>query len=157
MTQRNPGRLMSEHAGIVEAPLDEVREVLLAVPTGKLHGAEIPLVIGRQDDREVVITGGPATFTAQISGVTLTIDVDREAGWVQARGQWWWCGRFQVEEHPEGALIRQQTFNLATGLTSRLVPFTVGRSHRDNGRSVFTHVLERLTELRGWKTRPLND
>ena len=90
MTQRSPGRLLSEHAGIVEAPLDEVRDVLLTVPTGRLRGADIPLVIGLQGSQGVIISGGPGTFTAQVAGVTLTVDVDREADWVQARGQWWW-------------------------------------------------------------------
>jgi hypothetical protein len=157
MTTQQPGVLMSAHDGLVGAPIDQVRSVVLAVPTGRLRGAEAPLVIGAQDDQYVTVSGGPSTFSADLSGVPLTIEVDRDAGWVQARGQWWWCGRFQVEKHPEGTLLRQQTFNCATGPVGRLVPLTVGRGHREHGRLGLRRVLDDLADRLHCPTRILSD
>ncbi|MEV5746488.1 hypothetical protein AB0L00_01605 [Actinoallomurus sp. NPDC052308] len=157
MTTQRPGALMSAHEGLVEAPIDQVRGAVLAVPTGRLRGAEAPLVLGSMDDRYVTVSGGPSTFTAAVAGVPLTIEVDRDAGWVQARGQWWWCGRFQVAEHAEGTLVTQQTFNCATGPVARLVPLTVGRGHRANGRGALLRVLEELADRLHCAARPLSD
>ena len=112
------------------APAEQVREVLLTVPTGRLSGPEVPLVISGSS---ATVTGGPDVFTAQVGGVHLTIEVDRTEGWVQARGQWWWCGRFTAASHDEGTLVTYGTYNLATGAVARLVPWTVGRGHRERG------------------------
>lgn len=157
MDRRDPGVVMSEHVGLAEAPIGQVRDVVLAVPTGRLCGEDVPLVIGAHDDQYVTITGGPGTFRADVAGVPLTIEVDRGAGWVQARGQWWWCGRFQVEEHSDGTLIRQRTYNCGTGPAARLVPLTIGRGHRQRGRDALQRVLNALAGHLDCDVRLLSD
>ncbi|GII81802.1 hypothetical protein Sru01_67840 [Sphaerisporangium rufum] len=146
---------MSEHVGLVDLPPGQVRDVVLQVGTGTLREEDVPLVVGAVPGRTVMVTGGPARFTARVSGVPLTIEVDRASGWVQARGQWWWCGRLQVEEHPEGALIRRRTYNLATGPIARAVPLTVGRGHRESGREALIGVLDTFERRFGARTRLL--
>lgn len=137
--------MLSEHRGMVAAPIGRVRDLVLTVPTGEFSGAEVPLVIGDQGDRPVVVTGGPGAFRATVAGVPMTIEVDRDAGWVQARGEWWWCGRFSVAEDGSGhTVVCRQTFNCAAGPVGRLVPFTIGRGHRRAGARALRRLLDDL-------------
>ncbi|WAL65093.1 hypothetical protein ORV05_29920 [Amycolatopsis cynarae] len=129
MTDAQPGVLLDEHAGLVHAPFDRVRDAVLTIRTGTLAGTDVPLILSGQAGQTVVITGGPARFTTTVSGAPLTLEVDPAAGWVQAKGQWWWCGRLEVHEDPAGARLVRRTYNLAGGLSGRLVPLTVGRGH----------------------------
>jgi hypothetical protein len=152
MTLSLPGPLLSEHRGVVAAPVDRVQELLLAVTTGDFSGADVPLILGGQDDRRVVITGGPEVFRAIVAGAPLTIEVNHDAGWVQARGEWWWCGRFHVEQDMSGNTeVRQRTFNCASGPAGKLVPFTVGRGHREAGERALRRLLEDLSQRLGCK------
>ncbi|GLY89207.1 hypothetical protein [Actinoallomurus iriomotensis] len=152
MSEKSPGALLSEHLGLVEAPVDRVRTVVLNVPTGELSGPDVPVVLGSA--RTVTVSGGPATFTAD-AGTPIVIDVDREAGWVQAHGEWWWCVRLQVEPHPDGALVRRSAYNRATGAAGRLVPYTVGRGHRRQGHAALLGLLDDLGSRLGCDTRLL--
>jgi hypothetical protein len=142
MTPPPTGTVLSQHVGLVEAPLEKVRDLVLTVRTGRLRGPDVPLVLGPCTGKDVVITGGPTTFSASVASVPMTIELDRAAGWVRARGQWWWCGAFQLAAHPDGTLVTQRTYNLATGPAARLVPFTVGRGHRSTGLGGLRHVLD---------------
>lgn len=154
MSEKNgPGDLLSEHLGLVEAPVERVRDVVLAVPTGELSGPDAPVVLS--SGQTVTVSGGPATFTAHVPGAPMVIDVDRDAGWVQARGEWWWCVRLQVEPHPDGTLVRRSAYNRATGAAARLVPYTVGRGHRRQGREALLRLLDDLSARLGCDTRPL--
>jgi hypothetical protein len=155
MIEKNSGNLLSEHLGLAEAPIDRVREAVLDVPTGELSGPDLPLVLCGHPDRAVTVTGGPVTFTARVSGIPLVIEVDRDAGWVEARGEWWWCTRLQTEPHLDGTLLRWSTYNRASGVAGRLVPFTVGRGHRGRGRASLLEVLDDLSRRLGCETRPL--
>jgi hypothetical protein len=113
-------RVLDEHAGLVYAPVQQVRDAVLSVQHGPFRTAATPL----------------------------RVDVNLEQGWIEARGQWWWCGRFEVREDPAGARVVHRTYNLARGLSGRLVPFTVGRGHRGRGRDALRKVLDELgTEL----------
>ncbi|TVT14454.1 hypothetical protein LWP59_03450 [Amycolatopsis acidiphila] len=109
-------RILHEHAGLVHAPVQQVRDAVLSVQHGPFRTTPIPL----------------------------RVDVDLEQGWIEARGQWWWCGRFEVRDDPAGARIVYRTYNLARGVSGRLVPFTVGRGHRRGGREALRKVLEEL-------------
>ncbi|GAA4605233.1 hypothetical protein BJY16_005306 [Actinoplanes octamycinicus] len=156
MTGADPGPVLSEHRGVVAAPIGRVRELVLAVSAGEFSGAEVPLVLGDQGDRRVTVTGGPQVLRASVASARVTIEVDREAGWVQARGEWWWCGRFQLAEGADGhTVIHQRTFNLATGPAGRLVPFTVGRTHRQSGKQSLRRLLDDLGTRLNCQTRML--
>ncbi|MEV6930257.1 hypothetical protein AB0M46_38045 [Dactylosporangium sp. NPDC051485] len=147
MTFQDPGPMLSEHRGVVAAPVGRVRQLVLAVSTGEFSGADVPLVLGGQGDRRVVVSGGPEVFRASVTGVSLTIEVDHDAGWIQARGEWWWCGRFHVEADTSGnTVVRQQTFNCASGLSGKLVPFTVGRGHKQAGEQALLRLLDDLSQ-----------
>ena len=155
MSEKNPGGLLSEQLGLASAPVDRVREAVLDVPTGELSGPDLPLVLGGHSDRTVTVTGGPVTFAARMSGVPLVVEVDRDAGWVEARGEWWWRTRLQAEPHPDGTLLRWSTYNRASGAAGRLVPFTVGRGHRARSRASLLGMLDALSTRLGCETRPL--
>ncbi|NJC74223.1 hypothetical protein HC031_31590 [Planosporangium thailandense] len=158
MALRDPGPVLSEHVGVVAAPVGRVRPVVLAVTTGEFRGADVPLVLGGHADRQVLVTGGPDVFSAIVVGIPLTIEVDHDGGWVQARGQWWWCGRFQVEEGTSGdTVVRQRTFNCASGVGAKLVPFTVGRGHRRDGEKALRRLLKDLSERLDCETWMLPD
>ncbi len=146
-----PGRLLSEHTGVVCLPLSRAAEIMLTVPLGTVRGDNVPLVIGGESGGVVTISGGPSTFTTA-GDHQLTIDVDPDAGWIQSRGQWWYCGRLQLAEHPDGTLVTQQTYNCAKGVSGRIVPFTVGRQHRQSGEQVLTRVLRAFAERFGART-----
>ncbi|GAA5171044.1 MULTISPECIES: hypothetical protein [Amycolatopsis] len=107
-------RVLDEHTGLVYAPVAQVRTTLLDAVEATFANAPVPL----------------------------RVDVNREQGWVEARGQWWWCGRFEVGEDPVGARVVHRTYNLARGLSGWLAPYTVGRGHRKNGRDALAKALE---------------
>ena len=136
-------RALSGHAGIVHCPLDRVRTAVLTVRPGTFSGSELPAILGATEG-SVVIDGGPERFTANVRGVSMVIEVDEAAGWVQATGQRWWCRRFEVREDPAGARVEQRTYNLASGIVGRLVPFTVGHGHRRRGRASLQRLLDDL-------------
>ncbi|MGW4587945.1 hypothetical protein ACWEKJ_11520 [Amycolatopsis thermoflava] len=86
------------------------------------------------------------------SATPLRVSRNESEGWIEARGQWWWCGRVEVHEHAAGARVVYRTYNVATGLGARLVPVTVARGHRGAGplRALLAELGERLgcrTEL----------
>jgi len=139
-----PGGLLDEHVGLVHAPLPQVRDVVLAIGPGAFTGAEAPLIVGSADGRRVTVSGGPARFTASIGGAVLAVEVDAAAGWVQARGRWWWCARLQVDPHPAGARLAYRTYNRADGPAARIVPFTVARGHRKHARQAMERILARI-------------
>lgn len=153
MTPPTTGTVLSQHVGLVEAPVHQVRDLVLAVRTGRVRGTDVPLVLGPCSGQDVVITGGPTTFAASVATVPLTIDVDRAAGRIQARGQWWWCGAFQVDPHPDGTLVTQRTYSRASGLAAKLVPFTVGRRHRASGLGGLRYVLDECSSRLGCRAR----
>ena len=158
MALHDPGPVLSEHVGVVAAPADRVRSIVLAVGTGDLSGSGVPVILGAQGGQRVVVEGGPDVFRADVNGVPLTIQVDRDGGWVQARGQWWWCRRFEIGTDASGdTLVRQRTFNCASGRTAALVPFTVGRGHRRAGEAALRGLLEHLSQRLGCKAWMLPD
>lgn len=152
---QHPGTLLSEHSGLVRATVGQVREAVLSVPTGRLKAVRAPLILAAKGEDEVVITGGPDTFHAHLATTTLTID--RGADWIQARGQWWWCARYHIAALPDGTLITLSTYNRATGLSGALVPFTIARHHRRDGRRGLQRLLDDLTERHRWRTSLLPD
>jgi hypothetical protein len=135
---------------MVAAPVSRVRQLVLAVTSGEFAGADVPLILNGLDDRRVVITGGPEVFRASVNGAPLTIEVNHDAGWAQARGEWWWCSRFHVKDGTSGHTeVRQQTFNCASGPAGKLVPFTVGRGHREAGKKALRRLLDDLSQRLG--------
>jgi hypothetical protein len=141
--------VLSQHRGVIPLSPAVVSEDLLRISTGTVSGADVPLVLGTAPGRSVTITGGPERFSADVDGVPMTIEVDPHEGWVQARGQWWWCGRFQIAEHPVGTLLEQSTINLAAGPAGLLVPMTVGRGHAGRGRRALQDLLAELGRRHG--------
>jgi hypothetical protein len=148
-------RLLSEHCGIVEAPSSRVRELLLRVPTGRMLGRAAPLVVAAQENSPVVISGGPAVFEATVSGVALTIEVDRDAGWVQTRGQWWRCLHYQLQQHPDGTLVIQRTYSTATGRDGEFIAATFGAWQHSIGARTLTHLLDGLASQLACRARIL--
>jgi hypothetical protein len=147
--------LLSEHCGTVEAPLSQVRELLLRVPTGRMKGSAAPLVLAARPDAVVVIDGGPAVFEAVVSGVPETIEVDRDAGWVQRCEPWWRCLHFQGQPHPDGTLIIQRTYSHRTGRDADLVVATLARWHATTGRQALSRLLDELASLLACRTHLL--
>lgn len=149
--------LLSEHHGIVEAPASTVRELLLAVPTGQMPGSQAPLVLGLvAPSAPVVVDGGPARYRAEVAGIGQIIEVDRDAGWVQVRGQLWRCVRFHVRPHAEGALVIQCTYSYAAGRDGEFLTTTLGRWHENTGRQALTALLDALAARLDCRVRILS-
>jgi hypothetical protein len=117
-------QVLSRHRGVIALAPPVVLRDLLDIRTGVLSGADVPLILGGAPRRTVDITRGPQAYAARLDDVPMTIETDADQGWVEARGQWWWCSRFQVAPSPAGSVVEQTTFNLASPPASLLVPFT---------------------------------
>jgi hypothetical protein len=149
--------LLSQHQGIAEAPASTVRDLLLAVPTGQMPGSRAPLVLGLvAPSTPVLVDGGPRAYRAQVAGIEQTIEVDRDAGWVQVRGQLWRCVRFAARHHPQGTLVIQRTYSYAAGRDGEFLTTTLGRWHDNTGRQALTALLDVLAARLGCQVRILS-
>jgi hypothetical protein len=142
-------QVVSQHQGVIALVPPVVRRDLLDIRTGVLSGADVPLILGRAPGRTVHISGRDQAYAVRLDDVPMTIETNADEGWVEARGQWWWCSRFQVAESSAGSLVTQTTFNVASPPASLLVPFTVARGHSRRGRLALQGLIAELGRRHG--------
>ncbi|MEU4536938.1 hypothetical protein AB0G15_18925 [Streptosporangium sp. NPDC023825] len=109
MTKR---KLITEVAGIVEAPVDVVFDDL----------ADALLPEGRRAGRFTVEDLPGHTSTVEVVGHTISF-----------QGGWWYRGEWSVEPHPRGALLVHRVFNVARSMRWGVSPanrFFIGFADR---------------------------
>jgi hypothetical protein len=95
-----------ELRGVVGAPPESVAAILLDVRPG---GRSPLAATGTAEPAEGDV------FTVTKDGSKLTVAVDRDAGSVTMRGEWWYMGVTVVEPHELGSLVTYRIFNVAPG------------------------------------------
>ncbi|WP_157248428.1 hypothetical protein [Nonomuraea typhae] len=126
-------KLITEVAGVVEAPGATVWEDLLAT---MLPG-------GRREGGFTVADFPGHTSTVEVTGHTIAF-----------QGGWWYRGEWSVEPHPQGSLLVHRVFNVAdrmrwgVGMANR---FFIG--FRENTRKGFAESLARAGQRLGCATR----
>ena len=93
--------------GVVEAPPDQVADVLLDVRPGGRSPMATTGVVEETDSGD--------DFVVVKDGSRLTVSVDRTARSVSLQGEWWYRGVTTVEPDPRGSRVVHQIFNVAQG------------------------------------------
>lgn len=101
-----------EVTGLVEAPVETVTELTLAVRPGPvgLDNAWLLLGIGLPDG--TTLTGGPKRFTA--TGTRDTIEVDPVSRTISLQGGWWYRGEYAFDPARRGTRVTHRVYNIAT-------------------------------------------
>ena len=92
--------------GVVEAPPDEVAELLLDVRPG---GRSPLAATGEAEPPD------SDEFTVTQNGSRITVMVDRANRSVTQQGEWWYRGVTTVEPDPRGARVIHRIYNVAPG------------------------------------------
>ncbi|MFF5209831.1 hypothetical protein [Streptosporangium sp. NPDC000396] len=113
MTGRTAGNstkrsLLYEVTGVIEAPVDQVAELLLTVRPGPIGPRNLWLLDG---SHQAVLSGGPERFTAHFGAHTMT--VERGGDFVAMQGGWWYRGEYFVTPHPQGTRLVHRVLNVA--------------------------------------------
>jgi len=102
-------------AGVVEAPVEQVWEALLAIN---------PYL--SVDDRQAIEKeSGPLRFTANVGYARIVLEVDKQRHSITDQGEWWYRGTQSVEPHQRGSLLVYRVYNIAPAASRWLVPFVV--------------------------------
>jgi hypothetical protein len=135
-------------AGLVEAPFEQVRALVLDVRPGPVGGGNAIVLGGRPD---LVLDGGPDHFTGTVRGIAaVSVDLVPDEHLVRVQGQWRFRGQTRVEPHPAGARVVREGFDIATR-ARWAVPFVrFGVAERQ--RAAAEEVLRRIGERLGVQT-----
>jgi hypothetical protein len=104
--------------GVIEAPLDQVVDVLLSVKEGPVGQENAPLlrVIPGAGPllKRASLRGGPEAFTVhygpQAGG---TVEVDRDSGYFAFQGGYKFRAEYRFSAHPKGTLLTYEAINVA--------------------------------------------
>ncbi|MEV6865629.1 hypothetical protein AB0M44_32095 [Streptosporangium subroseum] len=100
--------LLFEAAGTIEAPVERVERLMLAVRPGPV-GPDNAWLMSQTGG---AIEGGPERFTLRRAGHAMTVEVVGQTFAMQ--GGWWYRGEYTVEPHPAGTLLTHRVFNVAS-------------------------------------------
>lgn len=127
------GKQLWRSAIVVEAAVAAVAELLVNVKAGKIS-EDNAFMLYAGDSTALTLTGGPDVFQAgggaNPGGGGMRIEVDRSRPSFSVQGGWWYRGEHSVEEHPKGALLVYQVFNVAKDF-SWMVPM-MWKQHKKN-------------------------
>jgi hypothetical protein len=104
------GTLKFELVGVVEAPLDRVAELVLAVRPGSPATGQAG---GLETATGGSVTGGPRHFTVDYGSHVVLIDVDRDRRAITFQGGWWYRGEYQLLPDPAGTRVVHRVYNVA--------------------------------------------
>ncbi|WP_214415667.1 hypothetical protein [Sphaerisporangium fuscum] len=108
MTAPTDASLLYEVTGVIEAPVERVAELLLAVRPGPIGPDNLWLLHGRHGG---TLSGGPERFTVQLTGHAMTVEVGARS--LAMQGGWWYRGEFHIQPHPDGTRLVHRVLNVA--------------------------------------------
>lgn len=129
---QNPQWMVS---GIVEAPVEQVWEVLL---NGNPYLSTV--------DRETIARQAEPFATAvgnQTQGF-MKVSVDKKAHSIAVEGQWWYRGVHTVEPDQKGSRVTYSVYNIAPGPTRGMAQLVQGPQ---NARNMPQQLQELLTAI----------
>lgn len=104
--------------GVIEAPLERVAAVLLAVAEGPVGKGNAPLLwavpgVGRYFG-DTTLRGGPTKFAIHYgSHPGGTVEVDPGRGWFAFQGGFKFRAEYTFAPHPKGTLLTYRAVNVA--------------------------------------------
>src|SRR5947209_466539 len=115
MRSHRIGRLLWSAAGVVEAPVDDVADLVLRAEAGEVapDSCILPLT---QASPGLVLTDGPVRFGVVprgLSAPTMFIEIDRPRRTLAVEGRWWFRGVYSLEPHPSGTLVVYRVYDIA--------------------------------------------
>ena len=155
MSQHHYGRLLRSAAGVVQAPVHDVADVVLRAEAGEVD-RDSWILQHTHAKRGLVLTGGPTRFGVVprgLSAPTMFIEVDRPRRTVTVEGRWWFRGVYSLEPHPSGTLVVYRVYDIAS--TARwLVPLLL-LQYRLSGTLDGSSVQSQVHTFVGWIGRRL--
>ncbi|MGH3319356.1 MAG: hypothetical protein ACRDN9_04095 [Streptosporangiaceae bacterium] len=106
---------MLEVSGVVEAPLEDVAEMVLSVGPGRV-GSDNAWLLGGGPYAAATLTGGPDRFIATADGHSVTVEIDRGSRTFALQGGWWYRGEYTLEPGSHGTRLTHRVYNVATRL-----------------------------------------
>jgi len=109
------GRLLWSAAAVVEAPVDDVADLVLRAEAGEVD-ADSFILPHTEVTSGLVLTGGPVRFGVVprgLSAPTMFIEVDRPRRILAVEGRWWFRGVYSFEPHPNGTLVVYRVYDIA--------------------------------------------
>jgi hypothetical protein len=115
MPSRHLVRLLWSASGVVEAPVDDVADLVLRTEAGEVdpHSCISPLT---QASPGLVLTGGPVRFGVAAPRPVGPNDVHRSrptAPPPRRGGRWWFRGVCSFEPHRNGTLVVYRVYDIA--------------------------------------------
>ncbi|MQA04748.1 MAG: hypothetical protein GEV07_19185 [Streptosporangiales bacterium] len=133
-------KLLHRSTGVVETPVERVRDLVLTVRPGPVSDTNGWLLT----DLGETLSGGPQRFTLTIAGGTQTVELSADTLAIQ--GGWWYRGEWTVAVTGDGTQVTYRVYNVASK-TRWLVPlanrFFFG--FQEQQRQGFRDVLDRLS------------
>lgn len=115
MSTNDSRRLLWTVSGVVEAPVDDVADVLLRARAGEVD-PDSWLLPHASADHGLVLTGGPVRFGVlprAMSVPTMFIEVDPARRTLAVEGRWWFRGVYSLELHPAGTFVVYRVYDIA--------------------------------------------
>lgn len=129
-------------SGILEAPLDQVWEVLFDTLPG------LPSQVRRELERD----GHPEVLTMSAGSPgegRIHLKVDKRQYRVAIQGEWWYRGEYSLTQHPHGCLLVYQVYNIAPGTSWWLAQLFQGPQHARKMETQLQTLLRSIGEQLG--------
>ena len=155
MSQHHYGRLLRSAAGVVQAPVHDVADVVLRAEAGEVD-RDSWILQHTHAKRGLVLTGGPTRFGVVprgLSAPTMFIEVDRPRRTVTVEGRWWFRGVYSLEPHPSGTLVVYRVYDIAC--TARWLVALLLLQYRLSGTLDGSSVQSQVHTFVGWIGRRL--
>jgi hypothetical protein len=155
MNPHHPGRLLWSAAGVVEAPVGDVADLVLRAEAGEVD-RDSWILLHTQAGRGLALTGGPDRFGVVPGGgsaPSMFLEVDRPGRTLTVQGRWWFRGVYSLEPHPNGTLVVYRVYDIAA--TARWMVPLVLLQYRLSGTLDGSRVQSQVQAFVAWVGRRL--
>jgi len=156
MSRHHHGRLLWSAAGVVEAPVGDVADLVLRAAAGEMDRDSWVLQHTQDNNRGLVLRGGPTRFGVVprgLSAPTMFIEVDRPRRTLIVEGRWWFRGVYSLAPHPNGTLVVYRVYDIAC--TARWLVALLLLQYRLSGTLDGSSVQSQVHTFVGWIGRRL--